>query len=423
VSDDVVQRRLAVRALSWRAQALIAAVVLAAVGAAAVVVPKLRSSIAERTETIAPATPAKANPNEFYPTKEQWATLTIEAAESRIFRPEQSADGKITLDDDRNTPIFSPYSGRVIKLLAQAGDRVEKGQVLFTVEATDMVQAQNDLLAAAGALNTARSQLRLAQITEKRQHDLYDAKAVALKDWQQSQSDLVAAQNGERTAEVAIEAVRNRLRILGKPDQEIAAFEKNGRISAATPISAPIAGTVVQRKVGPGQFLNSGATDPAFVIGDVSKVWLVANVRESDAPKMRLGDPVEVKIFAFPDRVFGAKITYVATAIDPATRRLTVRAEVDNAELLLKPEMYASFNIVTGDATPGLAVPRNAIVYEGDSARVWVAKDDGGIELRQIKAGLTKGDKVQVLAGLEPGEKIVTKGTLFIDRAATGDES
>src|SRR5262249_54520582 len=158
----------------------------------------------------------------------------------------------------------------------------------------------------------------------------YDAKAVALKDWQQAQSDLVAAQNGERTAEVAIEAVRNRLRILGKSDQDIAAFGKNRRISATTPIYAPIAGTILPPKVGPGQFLSSGATDPAFVIGDVSKVWLVANVRESDAPKMRLGDPVEVKVFAFPDRVFNATITYVAAAIDPVTRRLTVRAEVDN---------------------------------------------------------------------------------------------
>jgi cobalt-zinc-cadmium efflux system membrane fusion protein len=311
----------------------------------------------------------------------------------------------------------------VIKLLAQPGDRVEKGQALFTVEATDMVQAQNDFLTAVAGLNKARSQLNLAQITERRQHQLYDAKAAALKDWQQAQADLVSAQNDTRTAEVALEAVRNRLRILGKSDREIDAFEKTGAIRPDTPIYSPIGGTITQRKIGPGQFIAAGASDPAYVVGDLSTVWLIANVRESDVPKLRVGQPVEVRVAAYPDKVFRAKVTYVASAVDPTTRRLQVRAEVENPNDELKPEMFASFSIITGEEDTGPAVPRDAIVYEGDTARVWVARSDGGIELRQIQPGLTTEDAVQVVRGLKSGEKVITRGALFIDRAASGDSS
>ena len=240
----------------------------------------------------------------FSPTAAQWAALTIEPVQELTFRPELLTDGKIAVDETRSTPVFSPYSGRVTKITAEPGDTVQAGQLLFALEATDMVQAQNDFIAAVAGLETARSQLHLAQIVEKRQHDLYEGKAVPLKDWQQAQADLVTAQDNVRTAEIALEAVRNRLRILQKTEDEIAAFERTGRISPDTPIYAPIGGTVVQRKVGPGQYITSGASDPAgdpvFVIGDLSTVWLVANVRESDVLKMRPGQPIQFRCWPPP---------------------------------------------------------------------------------------------------------------------------
>jgi cobalt-zinc-cadmium efflux system membrane fusion protein len=369
----------------------------------------------------------KKRPGAFYPSEAQWAGLTIQAVEQRAFRAELVTDGKIAVDETRSTPVFSPYSGRVTRILAEPGDTIERGQLLFALEATDMVQAQNDFITAVAALETARSQLKLAQIVEKRQHDLYDAKAVPLKDWQQAQHDLVAQQDNMRTAEIALEAVRNRLRILGKSEDELTAFEKTGKINPETPIHSPIAGTIVHRKVGPGQYITAGASDPAgdpvFVVGDLSTVWLIANVRETDALKIRVGQTIEFRVLAASGRTIPAAIKYVATAMDPATRRLLVRATVSNPDHLLKPEMFASVTIFTTDEAMSPAVPREAIIYEGNSARVWVALDDKSLELRRIELGLSVGNFVQVLKGLDPGEKIVTRGSVFIDRAAAGSES
>jgi cobalt-zinc-cadmium efflux system membrane fusion protein len=278
----------------------------------------------------------------------------------------------------------------------------------------------NDLIAALSALNTARSKLNLAQIVEKRQNDLYAGKAVPLKDWQQAQSDLTGAQNDMRSAETAVEAARNRLRILGRSQEQIATFEQTRQISADTPIYSPLGGTVVQRKVGPGQFVNSGASDPVFVIGDLSTVWLIAFVRESEAADVRLNQQMDFKVLALPGRVFRARIDYVSAAIDPSTRRLLVRATIDNKEGLFKPEMFASVTIFAGGDHVSVGVPRQALIYEGSRVRLWVAHDDKSLELREIQTGLTNGDLVEVRTNLRAGEKVVTKGSLFIDRAASG---
>jgi membrane fusion protein, heavy metal efflux system len=355
----------------------------------------------------------------FYPSSSQWATLTVEPVQQKVFRSEHVTEGKIAVDEDRSTPIFSPYAGRVTKLFVKPGDIVTVGQPLFTVEAADMVQAQNDFISAATALNKARSAFNLAQINDKRQRLLYEGKAVPLKEVQQAQGALDAAQNDVRSAEVALEAARNRLRILGKTDQEITDFQEKGTINPATSIYAPIAGTIVQRKVGPGQYVGSGASDPVFVIGDLATVWLVAYVRETDAPLVHDGQPIHFTVLAYPDRTFPATISYVAAALDPTSRRLLVRASVDNSAGLLKPEMFASVKILTSESDIEIAVPRDAIIYEGDAARVWVVRDDKGIELRRVKVGLTNGTMVEVLGGLAPSDRVITKGSLFIDRVAS----
>jgi membrane fusion protein, heavy metal efflux system len=355
----------------------------------------------------------------FYrPNDTEWATLTIEPVEQRPFRFERATEGKIAVDEDRSTPIFSPYAGRVTKLLARPGDGVAAGQPLFSIEATDMVTAQNEFIAAISGLNKARSQLNLAQIVERRNKELYEGKAVALKEWQQSQNDLTAAQNDLRSSESALEASRNRLRILGRTDAEITDFQNTGRISAETPIYAPIAGTIVQRKVGPGQYVNTNASDPVFVIGDLSTVWMVAYVRETDAAFVQAGQDVQFTVLAYPDRTFTAKLNYVAAGLDPATRRLMVRATIDNPDRLLKPEMYANVSIITARDLAGVAVPREALIYEGSAVRVWVAHDDHTIEVREIKTGLANGNMIQAVEGLRAGERVVTKGSLFIDRLA-----
>ena len=318
------------------------------------------------------------------------------------------------------TPVFSPYAGRVTRLLARPGDSVVKGQSLFVIEAADNVQAQNDFITAMTAMNKAKSALALAEIQDKRARDLFEGKAVPLKDFQQAQAILIQAQNDMRSSQSALEASRNKLKILGLSDDDIASFQDKGRINPETTIFAPISGTVVQRKIGPGQYVNSGASDPVYVIGDLSTVWLTAFVRESDAASVSVGQEISFNVLALPGRSLFARINYVATAIDPATRRLLVRATIDNKDRMLKPEMFANVTIYSPSDHAAVGVPKQALIYEADQVRVWVAHEDKSIELRSIKPGLTNGDLVEVLGNLKPGEQIVTKGSLFIDRAASG---
>ena len=356
----------------------------------------------------------------YTPTPAEWATLTIEPVTARTFRAEHVTEGKIAVDEDRSTPVFSPYAGRVIKLLARPGDSVTQGQPLFVIEAADTVQAQNDFVAAMTGLNKAQSAVDLAQLQDKRAKDLFEGKAVPLKDYQQSQATLIQAQNDLRSSQTALEAAHNKLRILGLTEDAISAFQEKGRIDPNTTVFSPITGTVVQRKVGPGQYVNSGASDPVFVIGDLTTVWLTAFVRETDAAAVAVGQEMTFNVLALPGRDITARIDYVSAAIDPATRRLLVRATIDNKDGQLKPEMFANVTIYSPGDHPAVGVPKQALIYEGDQVRVWVAHDDKSIELRQIKTGLTNGDLVEVQGSLKPGEQIVTKGSLFIDRAASG---
>ncbi len=156
------------------------------------------------------------------------------------------------------------------------------------------------------------------------------------------------------------------------------------------------------------------------MIGDLSTVWLTAFVRETEASQVAVGQELSFNLLALPGRVLTGRIGYVAAAIDPATRRLLVRATVDNTGGQLKPEMFATVTIYAPGEAPSVGVPRTALIYEGDQVRVWVAHDDRSIELRKIRTGLTNGDLVEVRGDLKPGEQIVTKGSLFIDRAASG---
>jgi membrane fusion protein, heavy metal efflux system len=282
------------------------------------------------------------------------------------------------------------------------------------------VQAQNDFIAAMTGLNKAQSAVDLAQLQDRRAKDLFEGKAVPLKDYQQSQATLVQAQNDLRSSQTALEAARGKLRILGLSDAAISAFQEKGRIDPDTTVFSPITGTVVQRKVGPGQYVSAGATDPVFVIGDLSTVWLIAFVRETDAATVAVGQQITFNVMALPGRPMTARVDYVSAAIDPVTRRLLVRATVANKDGLLKPEMFANVTIYSGSDHPAVGVPKQALIYEGDQVRLWVAHEDKSIELRQIKTGLINGDLVEVDGNLKPGEQIVTKGSLFIDRAASG---
>lgn len=352
-----------------------------------------------------PAPPATAaTDNSLHLTSSQLSSLTVNTVSTLGFRSEQVADGRIALNSDTATQVFSPYSGRVTRVIAGIGVHVKKGTPLFSIEATEFAQTQSDLL-------NARSQLKLARIAEERRHAAFDSKGGSLQDWQQAQTDLVSAQT-------ALDSVRNRLRIFGQTDAQIASLEQSSAPNPVTVVSAPIDGVVTDRQIGPGQYLQAGAATPVYTIGDLATVWLEADVPETDTPSIEVGQPVEVRVLAFPNKVFKAQLTSVGSAVDPVTHRVPVRATIDNPDGKLKPQMFASFSIFTSTESNALAVPEEAVVREGEAARVWVLLANHDLALRQIQTGRVHNGMVEVLQGLERGEQVVTHGSLFIDRAA-----
>jgi membrane fusion protein, heavy metal efflux system len=350
------------------------------------------------------ASASEPPPGTFKPTAQQLKTLTIEPVALRQFVSEERTEGKIAVNGDRETPVFSPYSGRITKILANLGDVVSPGQTLATIEASEFSQAQTDL-------RSASALVKLARTSETRKHALYDIKGGSLADWQQAQADLAAAESN-------FSSVRNRLQILGYTGVQIDQISSAEHFDPSANILAPLRGIIVDRQVGPGQFAQSGASNPLFTIADLSSVWMVANVREADAGRVHRGQSVEVRVLAYPDRVFSAHVVYVAPVVDPGTHRLTVRAVIDNADGALKPEMFADFRILTSTDAQSPGVPQSAVVYEGDSAHVWVVQSDDAIVVRPIQVGRTNDGFVEVLDGLRAGERVVTHGGLFIDRAA-----
>src|SRR5258708_30126826 len=197
--------------------------------------------------------------------------------------------------------------------------------------------------------------------------------------------------------------------MLGKSPAEVAALERNQAISPVATLSAPFAGVADDRQWGPGHHVQAGSATPQFTIADTSSVWLLANVRESDAALVKPGQSAEVHVPAYPQRVFKARLTFVSAVVDPVTHRLPVRAEIGNRDGALKPEMFANFRILTSDASESPAVPQSAVVYEGAGAHVWVVGADGFLSFRRQRTGRSNDGLLELIDGLQPGENNATK--------------
>lgn len=352
----------------------------------------------------------------------QMQNIKIAAATLQPFRAEKFATGKIAFNEEVMTPIFSPYTGRVVRLLARPGDVIKQGSPLFEIDTPDLVQAESDLITAGIALGKSTALLELARRTEDRQHRLYLNKAVALKDWEQAEADLKSAERDIHSAEAGLNAARARLRAFGKSDEEIARTEKDRLLDRVTRVQSPIAGTITARKVGPGQYVKPDSPDPLFTVADLSTVWVLADVVESDVPLLKVGQPVDVHVAAYPDEVFTARVAYIAPAVDPTTRRVAVRGVIENRGQRLKPDMFAGLRIVTRSAVQSLAVPLSAILHEGDKANVWVAQSDNQFVKREVTVGLEQDGYAQITSGLRPGEKVAAEGGLLLANAVTSQD-
>jgi cobalt-zinc-cadmium efflux system membrane fusion protein len=346
---------------------------------------------------------------------DQMHQLEIVKVGTYAFRAQRSAIGQIGYNEDASTIVLTPFSGRVTRLIAKPGDPVKSGDPLLEIDSPEQLIPQNDFIAAQAAKRKASSQHNLAQIVEKRIRDLHEGKAAPFKDLQQAEAQLASAENDLRSADTTLEAARARLRIVGRTEAEILRLEQTGMLSRVTTITAPISGTVVSRKVGPGQHVKADSGEALYTIADLSTMWLKAQIFEQDIAQVRIGQEIEARVSAVPDKVFKARINAINSASDLTTRRVVVRAEIENADGLLKAEMFAMFRISIGDASPTPAVPTDAVIREGDVATVWVETEPMLFKRRVVDIGIQQDDLTQIRKGLDSGESVVARGAIFVD--------
>jgi cobalt-zinc-cadmium efflux system membrane fusion protein len=290
---------------------------------------------------------------------------------------------------------------------------VGKSQPLVILESPELVAAQNDLASARSDLAKAKIGLDMAQTAAERARRLHQQEAIATKDLEQAEADLTRGQDEYRRAQVGLAAVENRLSLFGKDPKEIAGLGE--RVDRRVIIQAPIAGTVVDRKIGPGQYVKPDAPDPLFLISDLATLWILADVYESDVAMVHLGAPVEVSVPAYPKRIFPAHISFISPTVDPATRTVRVRCLVQNPQGLLKPDMFATIKIGAAAQQSVPVIPAGAIVTEGDSSLVFVEEGQGRFRRRKIQLGQEMGGSVAIDTGLSVGERVATRGALLMN--------
>jgi len=333
--------------------------------------------------------------------EKQASALKIGPVASRDFTLYKTAVGTIDFNEDFLVQVFSQYPGKIIKANYNIGDDVKAGDILFTIDSPDLLQAESTLLAAAGVLELQKR--TLARVTT-----LLKAGGSAQKDVDQSTSD-------EQTAEGNFKAARDAVRIFGKTDAEIDQVVSQRKVDSTLLVPSPITGRVVARSAAPGFLTQPGNAPAPYSVADLSTMWMLANVIEADAPAYKLGQEVEVRVPAYPDNVFKGHVTTVGQMIDPNSHRQLVRSEIEDPQHLLRSGMFASFVIRVGDPKSSLAVPANGVVREGDGTMtVWVTGDRRHFVKRTVNIGLQQDDWVQVLDGLQPGETVVTDGAVFL---------
>jgi cobalt-zinc-cadmium efflux system membrane fusion protein len=401
----------------WKVLATIAAVAVAAAGLAArffyghgtAASAEIDSAGASATGTSAPvAANSKAPTLEL--SAPQLQLLSISNVSSHSFPLQRRAVGSIDFNEDMETEIFPPYQGRIVELFARLGDNVSKGQTLFTIESPDLIQAESALIAAAGVLDLTSKALERAR-------QLHELQGIADKDYEQTISD-------QQTAEGALKAGRDAVAVFGKTAAEIDHVLQTRTIDPYLAARSPVSGRITARNAAPGVFVQPGNLPAPYAVADISRLWMNANVAESDMPLIQKGQVVHVSIMAFPGRVFEGSVSALGATVDPQLHRGMVRAEIQDPRHELLPGMLASFLIVTGDPIESPAVPLDSVVREGDgSMTIWVTKDRRRFTQRTIRIGLQSDGYDQIVEGVDPGEQVVTRGAVFLDNMINGGET
>jgi cobalt-zinc-cadmium efflux system membrane fusion protein len=337
----------------------------------------------------------------------QLKSIKFEPAETHSFSQQRVAVGSIDFDENLAVQVFAPYQGRIIKAYAEIGDEVKKGQTLYTIDSPDLIQAESTLIAAAGVYDLTTAALNRAK-------PLYDTQGLAQKDLEQAESD-------QMSADGALKAARDAVKLFGKSDAQIDEMIAQRKVDRELVVPSPIDGRVTARAAQPGLLVQPGNAPAPYQVADTSTMWMLANVAETDSPMFRVGQAVRVKVMAFQDHDFEGKISTLGATVDPNTHTVLVRSEVRDPRHELRPGMFATYVISTGDPVTAVAVPLPGVVREGDGTMsIWVTTDKHRFTRRTAKLGLQQDGFDQIVDGLKPGETVVTDGAVFLSNMLNG---
>jgi membrane fusion protein, heavy metal efflux system len=339
---------------------------------------------------------------------EQVASFKVAPVGARVFPIQDRAIGSIDFNEDMESQVFTPYQGRILGIFAKVGDDVQKGQTLFTIDSPDLIQAESTLITAAGVLQMTTRALARAKV-------LYTVKGLAQKDYDQAVSD---QQGAEASYKGAVDAVR----IFGKSQSEIDRIVATRHIDSSLVVPSPINGRVTARSAAPGLFVQPGNAPAPFTVADISTMWMLANVPEIDAAKIKVGQEVKVTMLAYPTQLFAGKVTTIGATVDPNLHTLLVRSAIRDPRHELRPGMLAQFVIETGAPVTATAVPADAVVREGDGTMtVWVTNDKRHFVQRVVTIGLQHDGYDQILSGLKQGDEVVMDNAVFLDNMLATD--
>ena len=331
----------------------------------------------------------------------QLTSVKVEVVGDYVFPVEKVAVGSIDFNEELTVQVFTPYQGKILDVFSKVGDEVKLGQTLFVIDSPDLLAADSALIAAAGVLELTSRNLERLKV-------LYQSRAV-------SQHDLEQAVSDQQTAEGALRSARDSVRIFGKTDQEVNKIVADRMADSRLIVPSPIAGRITARNAAPGLLVQPGNSPAPYSVADISTMWMLANVAETDVPFIRTGQEVKVSVLAYPGKVFEGHITSVDSMVDPNTHRMLIRSTIDDPNHELRSNMFATFTIRTGDPVRSLAVPLDGVVREGDGTMTtWVTSDRRRFTQRIVKIGMQKDGRRQILEGLQPGELVATDGAVFL---------
>jgi membrane fusion protein, heavy metal efflux system len=350
--------------------------------------------------------PQEAKPNSNAPafqttlelTPSQLNSIKVEPIGTYRFPVDREAVGSIDYDGDLSVQVFPTYQGTIIATLVQLGAEVHIDQPLYTIKSPDLIQAESTLIGAAATY----------ELTNKELARVRGLAGIAEREREQAVSD-------QQTAEGALKATRDAVRVFGKTDAEIDQMIASRKIDPALIVRSPIPGKITSKNAQPGWLVQPGNLPAPYSVSDVTLKWMLANVVESEIPQFHLGEPVEVRVISYPNRVFLGRVAKIYEDVDPNTHRGTIRSEITDPKDELHPGMLANFVIRVKAPVEATAIPANGVVREADGAMtVWVTTDRHRFVQKVVKVGLRKDGWVEILDGLRPGELAVTDGAVFL---------